>query len=201
MLSAHELFLILDHKQWCDIINSHGILGMKGNNGSRGFIGPQGMPGNMFVFSVHSQSNTSPSCPINSTQLWTGYSLAFTDGNGYGHGQDLGKAGSCVQQFHPLPFVMCQGRGDQGTCNYAFRNEYSYWLSTMNDTMYGEVPMDETEDFISRCAVCKVNAAVVTVHSMTDSLPNCPDEWLTLWEGYSYLMVSLLTHVNTHCCI
>ena len=31
----------------------------------------------------------------------------------------------CVQQFH---FAMCQGRGDQGTGNYAFRNEYSYWF-------------------------------------------------------------------------
>ena len=122
------------------------------------------------------------------TQHYYG-SLAFTDGNGYGHGQDLGKAGSCVQQFHPLPFVMCQGRGDQGTCSYAFRNEYSYWLSTMSETMYGEVPSDQTLDFISRCSVCKINAAVITVHSMTSTLPDCPDEWLPLWEGYSYLMV------------
>ena len=167
------------------------ILGMPGEKGNLGNRGPQGMPGNMFVFTVHSQSNTVPSCPINSTLLWNGYSIAFTDGNGYGHGQDLGRAGSCVQQFHPLPFVMCQGRGDQGVCNYAFRNEYSYWLSTMNETMYGEVPINQTEDFVSRCAVCKINAAIVTVHSMTDTLPNCPNEWLTLWEGYSYLMVRL----------
>ena len=83
---------------------------------------------------------------------------------------------NCVYQFHPVSFVMCQGCDDQGTCNYAFRNENSYWLSTMNDIMYGEVPMDETEDFISRCVVCKINVAVVTVHSMADLLLNCPDE-------------------------
>ena len=175
------------------------LLGPKGNNGRRGRRGPQGMPGNIFVFTLHSQTNTTPSCPTNSTLLWTGYSLAFTDGNGYGHGQDLGKAGSCVQQFHPLPFVMCQGRGDQGTCSYAFRNEYSYWLSTMSETMYGEVPSDQTLDFISRCSVCKINAAVITVHSMTNTLPDCPDEWLPLWEGYSYLMVWSYVCVTVQC--
>ena len=165
-----------------------------GMKGMMGVDGAKGRQGNMFdVVTVHSQTEEVPSCPPDSSLLWSGYSLVFTDGNGYGHGQDLGKPGSCARRFNPLPFLMCQGRGEHGLCSYSFRNEYTYWLSTMNDTFHGNVPTDQTEDYVSRCAVCRIDAAVLAVHSQSADVPDCPDDWISLWEGYSYLMVCIYT--------
>ena len=73
------------------------------------------------IFAVHSQDQAIPSCPGESTKLWDGYSLVFTIGNGYGHGQDLGRSGSCLRKFLHLPFFQCQGRQEEGECNYGFR--------------------------------------------------------------------------------
>ena len=161
--------------------------GMKGEIGNMGMKGQQGETGG--IVTVHSQSDDVPQCPPDSMLLWSGYSLVFTDGNGYGHGQDLGRPGSCVQRFNTIPFMMCQGRGEHGLCSYSFRNEFTYWLATMNDTFHGNVPSNETEEFISRCSVCRIDASVLAVHSQSASVPDCPMNWISLWDGYSYLMV------------
>jgi len=39
----------------------------------------------------HSQTTNVPPCPVGTSRLWAGYSLLFTQGNGYTHGQDLGE--------------------------------------------------------------------------------------------------------------
>ena len=123
--------------------------GEKGNTGTKGFPGPPGQPGRKgepgedgqpgppgpigrspnTLITVHSQTNSTPPCPDNGTLLWNGFSLIFTDGNGYDHGQDLGAPGSCVRRFNPVPLMMCNGRTN-GRCDYNFRNEYSYWLAS-----------------------------------------------------------------------
>lgn len=38
-----------------------------------------------------------------------------------------GMAGSCINRFSTMPFVFCDFND---VCNYASRNDKSYWLST-----------------------------------------------------------------------
>jgi len=45
--------------------------------------------GNFFTY--HSQSDVIPTCPENTIQLWSGYSLLHFMGNAKAHGQDLGE--------------------------------------------------------------------------------------------------------------
>ena len=43
-----------------------------------------------------------------------------------------------------------------------------------------------------RCSVCEATANVLAVHSQSSSVPSCPNGWSSLWQGWSFLMVSLL---------
>lgn len=43
--------------------------------------------------------------------------------------------------------------------------------------------------FSHRCAVCEAPAMVIAVHSQTVAIPSCPQGWLSLWIGYSFVMV------------
>ena len=78
-----------------------GLPGLKGIQGDTGFIGFSGMPGPNgdpgipgqkgvkgtrlktmgYYFTRHSQNIHDPSCPNNSTPMWTGYSLLYIMGN------------------------------------------------------------------------------------------------------------------------
>lgn len=171
-----------------------GADGRQGNNGADGQPGgqgPAGPPGTPFnLITLHSQTNSTPACPAGTVRLWTGYSLGFTDGDGFGHGQDLGKPGSCVRRFNTIPFMMCRGRKGNGRCHYSFRSEKTYWLSTAANEIDDQIPMDQNENYVSRCSVCEISSAVLTVHSQSTSIPNCPSSWTSLWTGYSFLMVS-----------
>jgi len=168
-----------------------GMKGQQGEDGEPGLEGPPGQPGSPFnLVTIHSQTNSTPACPTGTTQLWTGYSLGFTDGDGFGHGQDLGKPGSCVRRFNTIPFMMCRGRKQNGQCHFSFRSEKTYWLSTAADEIDEQIPMDQNENYVSRCSVCEINSAVLAVHSQSNSVPNCPPSWTSLWVGYSFLMVS-----------
>ena len=177
-----------------------GIPGMKGEPGDDGQPGPPGGDGPpgprgnpaSTLITVHSQTNSTPTCPENGTLLWNGFSLVFTDGNGYGHGQDLGASGSCMRRFNAVPHLMCNGRIN-GRCNYNLRNEYSYWLSSQADPQEGEIPIDSTEHYVSRCAVCEIDTPTIAIHSQTNETPSCPPTWESLWTGYSYLAVSVFT--------
>ena len=100
-----------------------------------------------FLVVKHSQTTKIPQCEAGQIQLWTGYSLLYVEGNERAHNQDLGKwrlsagvpaaadsisfvpgfAGSCVQRFSTMPFLFCDVNN---VCNYASRNDKSYWLST-----------------------------------------------------------------------
>ena len=177
-----------------------GEQGMKGESGQDGLIGIQGTPGEpgsqFNLITLHSQTNSTPACPAGSTQLWTGYSMGFTDGDGFGHGQDLGKSGSCVRRFNTIPFMMCRGRKENGRCHYSFRSEKTYWLSTAANEIDEQIPTDQNEEYISRCSVCEINSAVLAVHSQSDDIPDCPINWSSLWIGYSFLMVSYRIHSN-----
>ncbi|CAO2625188.1 Collagen alpha-3(IV) chain, partial [Lemmus lemmus] len=186
---------------------SPGAAGEKGNKGSKGQQGPPGLdglpglkgkPGDRgtpasgtrmrgFVFTRHSQTTAVPSCPEGTQPLYSGFSLLFVQGNEHAHGQDLGTLGSCLQRFTTMPFLFCTVNN---ICNFASRNDYSYWLSTP-----ALMPMDMTpitgralEPYISRCMVCEGPAMAIAVHSQTIAVPPCPHGWVSLWKGFSFVM-------------
>lgn len=55
---------------------------------------------------------------------------------------------------------------------------------------------EEVKKHISRCSVCEVRAQVIAVHSQSNALPDCPTNWDPLWQGYSFLMVSLMMYTS-----
>lgn len=141
------------------------------------------MNGNMLV--RHSQSSSIPLCDDGEVQLWDGYSLLYIEGNEKSHHQDLGAAGSCVNKFNTMPFVFCDFND---VCNYASRNDKSYWLSTNAPIPMMPVMENGIREYISRCVVCETQANVMAVHSQEINIPDCPRGWKGLWIGYSFVM-------------
>ncbi|MEQ2249921.1 Collagen alpha-5(IV) chain [Ilyodon furcidens] len=110
------------------------------------------------VIAVHSQTTELPNCPSSWTPLWEGYSFVMETGLGAeGSGQPLVSPGSCLENFHKMPFIECNG--NPGTCKYD-SSHYSYWLAALNKTdMFGKpgswnIPGHSSENRISRCQVC-----------------------------------------------
>lgn len=101
----------------------------------------------------------------------------------------VGKPGSCLKRFSTMPFLFCN---INNVCHVASRNDYSYWLSTTEPMPMNMAPIrgGQLQPFISRCVVCEAPAQVLTVHSQTVNIPDCPDRWGVLWIGYSFMMVS-----------
>lgn len=131
-----------------------GLQGMKGDRGRPGFPGSPAPPGpgpksRGFFFTRHSQSERIPVCPRGSEPMWTGYSLLHVMGNAKAHGQDLGAPGSCLKRFNTMPYLFCNLND---VCDYAQRNDYSYWLSTTEPmpAMMTPIPALEVARYISR---------------------------------------------------
>lgn len=162
---------------------------MKGDNGLPGQPGRPGPPGqsyrNGFTIVIHSQEDSVPTCPSGTTLLWDGYSLLYIEGNEKSHNQDLGSPGSCVQRFSTMPFLFCN---INGVCNYASRNDKSYWLASNKPVPMMPVGESGIEPYISRCAVCESRAISMAVHSQTTTLPQCPTGWEQISIGYSFAM-------------
>uniref|UniRef100_A0A8C0QR62 Collagen type IV alpha 1 chain n=1 Tax=Chelonoidis abingdonii TaxID=106734 RepID=A0A8C0QR62_CHEAB len=169
-----------------------------GPRGARGPPGPEGLPGSMgppgtpsvahgFLVTRHSQTIEEPECPSGTKLMYYGYSLLYVQGNERAHGQDLGTAGSCLRKFSTMPFLFCN---INNVCNFASRNDYSYWLSTPEPMPMSMAPItgDNIRPFISRCSVCEAPAMVIAVHSQTVQIPSCPEGWMSLWIGYSFVM-------------
>lgn len=138
----------------------------------------------------HSQTLEDPDCPADYESLWAGFSLVFFEGNGYGLSQDLGSAGSCLEQFQLMPFMQCSS---SDVCRHGVRTDKSFWLAVDAEADYTVKPMtsiDEIENHISRCKVCMGTQYILARHSFTDTAPDCPEDFSPLWEGYSYVMVT-----------
>lgn len=101
-----------------------------------------------------------------------------------------GWAGSCITRFSTMPFLFCDFNN---VCNYASRNDKSYWLSTNAPMPMMPVAQDDIAPYISRCAVCDSPSNVIAVHSQTLQLPDCPAGWEYLWIGYSFAMVTVIS--------
>lgn len=183
------------------MITSVGPEGPPGDDGDKGEIGLSGVPGSVgppgtagasgksdfgFFLTRHSQTDQVPQCPRGDL-MWEGYSLLYVQGNERAHGQDLGNPGSCLQRFTTMPFMFCNIRN---VCNLASRNDYSYWLSTTARIPMMSVQEEAVREHISRCVVCEVPAHSMAVHSQSNQVPVCPRGWESLWQGYSFLMVS-----------
>lgn len=143
------------------------IIGPKGQTGEPGPPPPLPRPRG-FMFARHSQTTRVPGCPTGSYELWSGYSLLHFTGDAMAHGQDLGTSfqrvclnvmtievplvgspGSCLQKFNTMPFLFCNL---DNVCNYASRNDYSYWLSTQEPMpmMMNPITGGELTRYISR---------------------------------------------------
>lgn len=87
-----------------------------------------------------------------------------------------------------MPFLFCNLNN---VCNYASRNDYSYWLSSFEPLPMMMMPITglEIKKYVSRCAVCEAPTHVIAVHSQTVDVPQCPYGWYSLWNGYSFMMV------------
>lgn len=59
----------------------------------------------------------------------------------------LGFAGSCIRKFSTMPFLFCDFND---VCNYASRNDKSYWLSTNEHIPMMPAEENEIEKYISR---------------------------------------------------
>jgi hypothetical protein len=81
--------------------------------------------------------------------------------------------------------------GQNNVCNYASRNDRTFWLSTSKEIPMMPVSDNEMRPYISRCVVCEVPSNVIAVHSQSLQIPECPYGWEGLWIGYTFLMVNL----------
>ena len=155
-----------------------------------GMKGVSGAPGGDYLTGIllvrHSQSSQVPECPGGMEKLWEGFSLMYLEGNEKSHNQDLGVPGSCIARFNTMPFLFCDFNN---VCNYASRNDKSYWLSTDQPLPMMPVRDQEIQGHISRCAVCESPAHVIAVHSQAVEVPDCPVGWSPLWHGFSFAMV------------
>jgi integrin beta 8 len=84
-----------------------------------------------------------------------------------------------------MPFVFCDFTD---VCNYASRNDKSYWLSTTAPLPMMPIEGAAISQYISRCSVCDVPANAIAIHSQTIHVPDCPPNWVGLWIGYSFVM-------------
>jgi len=95
-----------------------------------------------------------------------------------------------------MPFLFCD---IMNTCNYASRNDKSFWLSTEAPVPMMPVNNRGIEPYISRCTVCESTAKPLAIHSQTMEVPQCPRGWASLWDGYSFAMVSPAAYPCTLC--
>jgi len=159
-----------------------------GRPGPAGTPGPPGQPsknaGHHLVY--HSQNDRTPGCPTGFNLLWKGYSLMYTVGNGQARSQDLGKSGSCIKKFSPVPFLICSLRA--GGCKFGQKQDISVWLQGRPGTSTAPVPNTNIVPYVSRCTVCEGQNRPIAIHSQDTAVPNCPAGHESLWTGYSFLM-------------
>lgn len=123
---------------------------------------------------LHSQSEVIPVCPDGFPLVASGYSFLQTSDSFGVATQDLGSMGSCLSQFSAS---LCTGT-----------NCASHWLAS--NVSSAELTSG-TSRAISRCSVCLLTSNILTVHSLKHELPQCPVGWDILWNGYSFIRVSI----------
>ena len=71
-----------------------------------------------------------------------------------------GSPGSCLPAFSAMPFLFCDGNGDE--CHYATRGDRSYWLRTTRawPSDRRSLSPERLRPFVSRCAICETRYEV-----------------------------------------
>lgn len=176
-----------------------GYQGIKGQRGPQGYRGPDGPNGTLglgdggYLFAVHSQKDTPPSCPEFTHELYTGYSLVTLQGDDDSITMDLGSPSSCPRVFSIMPFASCFSSPPSGACQFNMRNGRSFWLSTLEHYMTEPLPVERIQRYISRCVVCESRTNLVAFHSQRPYLEeSCPPGWEHAWNGFSMPMVRLV---------
>ena len=97
-----------------------------------------------------------------------------------------------------MPYMFCNLNN---VCNFASRNDYSYWLSTQEPMPQNMAPIegDSIRYYISRCSVCESHTQVIAIHSQSSETPNCTEGWESLWAGYSFFMVCIWSKWSVKC--
>ncbi|MEQ2170823.1 hypothetical protein GOODEAATRI_004220 [Goodea atripinnis] len=166
--------------------------GRRESEGYRGFLASQGLPGPQGPAGLPGQKGQQGVTGIQGPKGEVGIH-GFNGQPGAkgdrGAPGPQGTAGSCLRKFSPMPFLFCN---INNVCNFASRNDYSYWLTSPEPMPMSMAPItgDSIKPFISRCAVCEAPAMVIAVHSQTIRIPPCPQGWDSLWIGYSFVMVN-----------
>ena len=57
--------------------------------------------------------------------------------------------------------------------------------------LYGKIRIVASNMHHFRCGVCESPTRTIAMHSQSMDIPNCPDNWIELWNGYSFVMVGL----------
>ena len=57
--------------------------------------------------------------------------------------------------------------------------------------LYGEIRIVASNMHHFRCGVCESPTRTIAMHSQSMDIPNCPDNWIELWNGYSFVMVGI----------
>ena len=168
-----------------------GLPGMRGMPGLPGIKGETGLPGqdgrseskndwslNGFFITRHSQKEIPPDCPINTMKLWDGFSFVYFEGF------DLG---SCSKNFNFISFVEC----DKNNICKSFRSiEAPLWLGISKPITDIIITAQNIKQLVSRCSVCEAPSNVIAVHSQSEYIPECPENWNRLWDGYSFIVVN-----------
>ena len=163
----------------------NGVAGKPGQPGSPGKHGHDGR-GRSEIIAIHSYSRNVPRCPENSHRLWKGYSLGGQALN------DRSSTGTCLQRFSTLS-------RERMSAGYYYSLKWMFAGRSFEDNMLQEGENFEpkkAEKFVSRCSVCEVQGNILTLHSQTTMVPECPDTWHSMWSGYSYL--NLVSAAQTH---
>ena len=72
---------------------------------------------------------------------------------------------------------------------FNFKNTFSTLDEPFNDIDKNQIALDH------RCVVCEVESNVIAVHSQDMNVPACPNNWDSLWIGYSFVMVCTFQQV------
>ena len=160
------------------VTGADGVNGAPGPRGEEGPRGKQGVQGNgrSEVFVLHSYNRTTPRCPVTTHVLWEGFSLASS----YPDRAISSSSSFCMRRFSLLQTLANLG---QGSTNSVWHGAWD-----AEGAVSGKV-LDEgaAKKVVARCSVCETERSLLTVHSGSTQLPQCPQGWESVWTGFSYI--------------
>ena len=163
-----------------------GSIGPRGDEGEKGERGEQGRA-HTNVFTVHSFSSSVPTCPEGARLLWAGYSLV-SNYNNRGFQQALDNPSSCSPRFSLLATLEDLDGPEAGDGSSSW---YRGGQKIGEPRGKGTRDLAKVRSAVARCGVCEIERSLLTVHSESTQVPECPSGWKSLWTGFTYMMASV----------